>query len=668
VISDDSAGRGVFSRRLVLRLDKALPLKARTGRGGRSIEVVLTGQGAALQRAQAAAVASAPGTPPTTTPAPAARADVAPPLAAVPGATAPGDVEAQAIALLTAAREADARQDHAFALARLEELLALPPNAATRAGQALVAEVRLRAGDAPRARAEFETFLKLYPEGPDADAARAALVTLGAAPRRADGARVRAPVSPTSTLSGSISEFYYGGASKVRTQEFQDSPISGLPELASDNTLSGTDQRQLLSSIDLNWRHRDDDSDMRFVFRDAYTSDLLRSDKNRNRLSALYFEHRSLTRGTSVKLGRQSPTGGGVLSRFDGVQAAYAFAPKWKVNAVLGAPTDKLLDARRQFYGAWIDADALTPEISGSMYFNEQRIDGEVDRRALGLELRYFSGGLSASTVLDRDVVTGGLNTASAQATWQSPGNTVVNVMVDRRATPMLMLGNALFFGAQVAAPTDLDPNATRMAVSLKDLLANGYALEGLRQNVKASSTSTTQALLAVNTPVSANWQLGADLRMTQLGALPPIAVILPNGQGRSDNRGGGIQAIATNLYSARDTHVISLSRLSGSGELPDPIKGPTTYGYTGTMLSYNNSSQLNEQWLLEPSLKYYAQTDRAGVKVVRTSPGLRMTWRPLRPLSVETEVSGELAKTTGPTRNETSSRVFYYLGARYDF
>lgn len=43
---------------------------------------------------------------------------------------------------------------------------------------------------------------------------------------------------PTSTLTGSFSA-YYGGASKVRTQEFQESPISGLPELASDQTLSG---------------------------------------------------------------------------------------------------------------------------------------------------------------------------------------------------------------------------------------------------------------------------------------------------------------------------------------------------------------------------------------------------------------------------------------------
>ena len=120
----------------------------------------------------------------------------------------------------------------------------------------------------------------------------------------------------------------------MRTQEFQDSPISGLPRAGRRRPLSGdVDQSQLLTNVDLNWRYRDADTDMRFVFRDAYTADLLNSDKSKNRLSALYFEHRSLSAGTSVRLGRQSPTGGGVLGRFDGVQAGYTFAPKWRINA-----------------------------------------------------------------------------------------------------------------------------------------------------------------------------------------------------------------------------------------------------------------------------------------------------------------------------------------------
>ncbi|MBK9574442.1 MAG: hypothetical protein IPO43_17820 [Rhodoferax sp.] len=104
----------------------------------------------------------------------------------------------------------------------------------------------------------------------------------------------------------------------------------------------------------------------------------------KNRLSALYFDHKSFVNGTSFRVGRQSPTGGGVLYRFDGAQAGYTFAPKWKVNAVMGVPTESLLDARRHFYGASLDAEALTKEISGSVYVVQQVIDGEVDRRAVG--------------------------------------------------------------------------------------------------------------------------------------------------------------------------------------------------------------------------------------------------------------------------------------------
>jgi hypothetical protein len=110
-----------------------------------------------------------------------------------------------------------------------------------------------------------------------------------------------------------------------------------------------------------------------------------------------------------------------VLGRFDGVQAGYSFKPRWKASVVLGKPTDSLLDARRHFYGASVEAEALTPQLGGSLYFMEQKIDGEVDRRAIGSDLRYFEGGLSATAQLDYDTVLKGLNVASLQATWQRP-------------------------------------------------------------------------------------------------------------------------------------------------------------------------------------------------------------------------------------------------------
>lgn len=613
-----------------------------------------------------AAAASAPG-PVVAAPASAASAPEAAP-AEAPVAAAPptsAEVEARAAQLLAEAKAADAQQDTTLALDKLNQLLNLPPNASTREAQALIGDLRAKAGDSARARAEYELFLRLYPSGPDADRVRRALAALPAA--AAPTARAKPVVEPSSSLTGSVSAFFFGGASKVRTQDFQDSPISGLPELVGDNTLSGEDQRQIMTNADVNWRYRDADKDMRFVFRDNYLSDQMRSDKSRNRLTALYFEHRSLTLGTNVRLGRQSPTGGGVLGRFDGVTAGYAFVPKWRINGVAGVPTDKLLDSKRRFQGVSIDADALTTSLSGSVYGIRQTIDGEVDRSAVGLELRYFKGGVSVSSMFDYDELVRGMNITSVQGTWQFEETSVVNFLYDRRATPMLMLGNALFFGIQVPDIGSSIPGATRMATSLADLFANSsYTVDALRQSVKDTTSYTTQGLLGVTVPLNKTWQVGADLRITNVGEVPPVASIQFPGQGKSDNLSVGGQLIGTNLYSARDTHVIAVSGLRGTNyslTVPDSFDR-----YHGLLVSYNNSSQLTEFLLLEPSLRYYWQKDSAGVKTSRWAPGLRATYRVAKQVSVESELSAEFGKVSGPMHDETSSRVFYYVGGRYDF
>jgi len=584
---------------------------------------------------------------------------VSPPASAPVGATASADTIAAE--LLAAARAADARQDTAAALQALGKLLDMLPNASSREAQELAGLLRLKAGDAARARAEFELFLQLYPSGPDADRVRRELARLPSP--TATRARARAPVTPTTTLAGSVSQFYYGGQSKVRTQEFQDSPISGLPELQ-DNTISGTDQKQAIGSVDLNWRHRDADRDQRFVFRDSYTADLMPNRANKNRLSALYYDHRSYDLGTNVRVGRQSATGGGALGRFDGVQAGYLVAPKWRVNVLAGVPTDKLAESKRKFYGTSVDAEALTPELNGSVYVIQQTIDGELDRRALGTELRYFSGGVSAFGTLDYDQVFKGINVAMLQGTWQLADNSVVNLLYDRRATPMLTLGNTLFF--QTASPP---------AQSISELLASGATLADLRQRVKDLNSFTTQAVLGATTPLNTRWQLGGDLRFTQIGEIAPVPELLPYGQKKTEVLGLGGQLIGSNLYSARDTHVIGLTWLKGSTQLvffPNPAD-LSTYAfrdstYTAVLLNYNNSSLITEALTLEPSIKLYRQTDNAGLKTTRWSPGLRLTYRLAKQISAESELTSEYSKSASPTRNESSNRVYYYLGARYDF
>lgn len=608
-------------------------------------------------------VAAAPG-PAVAAPATAPAAAVAPagPVASAPAAVAPGaataptppsapgltpidaDLDQRAAALLSTAQQALANQDAQKAVDTLGQLLELPPNSSSRAAQALIGDARQQAGDPGRARAEYEFFLKQYPTGPDADRIRAAL---GLTPATTTGAAADKRPAATTTLTGSISAFYYGGKSKVRTQEFQDSPLSGLPELVSDATLSDTDQSQLVTNADVNWRRRDADSEQRFVFRDAYYKDYKRPEKSRNKLSSLYYDHRSFGLGTSVRLGRQTPLGGGVLGRFDGVQATYAFRPRWKAGVVAGRPTDSLLDARRHFYGASVEAEALTPQLGGSLYFLEQKIDGEVDRRAIGSDLRYFEGGLSATAQLDYDTLLKGLNVASLQATWQRPDNTVVNFLFDRRTTPMMMLGNTLFFGGAT-----IQPPPTRVS----DLLVNGTTVEALRQQVRDTTAKSTQAALGVTTPITPQWQFGADVRYSSTGAIAPVPDLLPQGQPASgDIWSLGLQLIGTNLYSPRDTHVLIASFVNGPG-------------FQGQLLSYNNASLVAQDWQLEPSIKFYRQSSPGGVVSTRWAPGLRVTWRVRQEVALESEVSVESSKTTSATRSESASRTFYYLGGRYDF
>jgi len=621
-------------RKLVVHLGAATKVRVRPGRDNRSIELVLTGLGSSVPAALAASVKAQ---------APVAEASAA------PTDQAAADVASQAAALLATAQSAFDGGNYDGATASLNPLLNLPPNPSSRRAQELAGLARLNAGDKVRAAAEFDVFLKLYPQGADSDRVRQLLASLPA-PGAPMQEPVKAAAAATSSTTGSVSMFYYGGKSDTRTQEFQDSPLGGLPILQSETNLSTDDQKQLQTSVDLNWRFRDAEKDMRFVVRDSHTRDYLKS-ADKDRLSALYFDYRSLNLGGNVRVGRQSPTGGGVMSRFDGVQAGYIFAPKWKVNAVLGKPTDDLLDTRRMFYGVSVDAEALTKTLSGSVYAIEQRIDGSTDRRGLGTELRYFNGPVSVSGQFDYDTVLRAVNIAAVQGNWQATEATAFNAMLDRRTTPMIALGNVLFFQ---------DPTVSQ--AQRIDQLLGVTPIETLRDQAKAITAYQNQFRVGGTHTLSANWQSGADFSLTSIDAIKPVASLNYAGQPATGNLWGvSTQLIGTNLYSARDTHVFNISLLGGPA-------------YRGTLLSYNNLSSLNEKWQLEPSLKFYTQSGSDGSGTDIWTMGLRATYRLRNQLSLESELTYERSKTqgasttAGPGSNTSAARVNYYLGARYDF
>jgi tetratricopeptide (TPR) repeat protein len=650
IVRDESAatiGKTSVDRKLVISFSTPTRFTVRPGRLSNdrsSIELVLAGMGNSVQAASVK----------TTKILPLASAATTSAASSVPTTQAGIDNEVSASALMATAQSAFDGGQYDAATESLNKLLNLPPNNSSRKAQELAGLARLNAGDKTRAASEFGVFLKLYPEGADSDRIKQILASLPAPGTVAERQDKPAAVAVAVT-SGSISSFYYGGQSDNRTLT-QDYVDNGIPVPRSETTLSNVDQKQVQTNVDLNWRLRDDEKDVRFVFRDAYTDDLLKSSKSKERLTALYVDYKSLALGGNIRVGRQSPSGGGVLYRFDGVQAGYIFQPKWKVNAVIGKPSDDLLDTKRSFYGVSVDAEALTKELSGSAYLVEQTVDGETDRRALGADLRYFKGGLSASGQLDYDQILSTVNVAAFQSTWQVTEGTMLNVMLDRRTTPILSLGNSLFLNL-------ITPQAQR----IQDLLGGGFSVDSLRETITTLKAYQNQFRIGGTTTITPTWQTGADFSVSSTDATPALPSLNIQAQPASGNRWGvSAQLIGTNLYSARDTHVFNLSLMGGPSD-------------HGTLLSYNNLSSLSDKWQLEPSLKYYTQTSAISGDSDTWTAGIRGIYRVRKQISLETELTYE--KQTGmgatsisgtgalvPGTAASATRMNYYLGARYEF
>jgi len=601
---------------------------------------------------------------PAPTPTPAPPEPVIPPaVAAPPSATAeapaltPPEVEARASTLMASAQAAIAQGNHAAAIEALNDLLNLPPNAKTREAQELIGAARARSGDLARARIEFQTYLQLYPEGEGTERVRHQLLALPAA-APAEPPRPKPPTE--TTVTGSTSLYYYGGNGQLRSQDFKDSPIAGLPQVPGDPLLTSDKTSQFIGDVDLTWRQRSAERDMRFVLRDSYTDDLERPDKSKNRLTSLYVDYKSLIDGYAVRLGRQSPTGNGIMGRFDGVAASLLVRQKIKLGAVAGVPTDPLFDSKRRFYGASVDIDSIVPNVSTGLYVIQQTIDGEIDRRALGLELRYFKGGVSVFSQFDYDVVFSALNIATVQGTWILEDTTVFNALYDRRSLAMFTLGNSLTFG---------DPNNPGVIFTrIAERLANSN-IDALRDQIRRTTPYITQAQLGVTKPLNKTWSVGANAQMTNIGAIPPVPEVpgFETGRPASGNiYTPSLQLIGLNLYSNRDTHVWSATAISSTD-------------LKGWLLSYNLSSVGWEVWQFEPSLQYYQDRNPAGSTNQRWTPGLRITYRGWQHWAIESVLTYELGSASRVTQDpndptlttktdESSKRVNYSLGVRYEF
>jgi hypothetical protein len=578
-------------------------------------------------------------------------------------------VEEMAHAFLLDGKEAFDKADYPKAINRMNRVLSLPRNEQTMAAQALIGEAREKNGEIAKARAEYDLFLKLYANSPDAPKIKQRLAALPAVDtvRRPTDRVVRRDDKPAEwSFTGNLSSYFFAGQSK------QDSgPMK-------------RDQESLVSSASATARLRDSVTDTRIVFRDTDSRNFMRPDRDYNRVYSAYAERTDREVGYFVRVGRQNPNGGGVLERFDGIAGSYNLNPDWKVGAVYGEAVEFGSPFKKKFYGGSVE---LAPQVSrpgASLYGIEQTIDGILNRRAIGSELRYFDGQVTAFGLLDYDVLYKGLNTGMAQANYLDKWGNNYFVSYDYRQSPTYSLTNAL---------------STSGYSSVTDFV-NNVGVTQARQLVVESTAVSTMFATGVTIPVGDRWQFGLDYRMSEISGtnatIPlaqmckelqddanpndPLCIDGPRGTLRISEMGicqadsydlvtrtcraSSAASGRTNMYSAQAIGT-NLFVPNGVGvAYAGYIAGPS---YTGQNFGLSYIYPIVENWRLESNARYYTQKTDAGQNMSQFSPSMKLVHQWRSSLALEGEVGYSESKTTG-TSESKNRREYLYLGIRWDY
>jgi hypothetical protein len=582
---------------------------------------------------------------PATTSSPAATAQNLPALAPL----SKDEIESRAKEWMEAAREAIARRNGVNAAARLNQVLSLPPNSQTEAANALMGEAREFSGELRRAVAEYESYLKNYPNGaftPHVKERLAAINKIVASANvAAAGQGLKPGTGPASwSINGGISQYYYTGNSKIETL----TPPPPGQLLFNRDTLSLTDQKSLISNLDFSARRRDAATDTRIVVRETDNRNYLQGQPSYDRLYAAYVEQTNKEVGYFVRAGRQTGQGGGVLGRFDGLSLGYNINPSWRVNAVAGNPAEFRDPFRRSVYGTSVEYIPQLGRPGISAYVVQQSLEGAKDRQAVGSEVRYFDQNVTVFSLLDYDTYYKAVNIAMMQGNLRTAGGTNYFANIDIRRSPPLSLTTAL--------PGQISQDPFQPTLDFRSLFQsslNTLGLDQLRDQASLLSPTSSFYTLGFIHPVTQRWQLGADYRQSNISDTGASG-ILPAQPGSGTSHVVSGQALGNSLLLSNDSFVLNSSFIFA------PL-------YTGQ--NYNLAYIVPvKDWRFDMLLGYYYQTDTQGQRQTRLTPTARVVYRIKRQLTLEIDAGSEIFDEVGPLREQHSRRTYLYGGYRWDF
>ena len=548
--------------------------------------------------------------------------------------------------LIDAALGAMENRDYGRAIFFLTQLLQFPTHKHSQVAKELVGVARERRGDLDRAALEYLEYLRLYPDGEDAERVkqRLAAVELNqktpsvpvAAVIGEPNAEPKPPPAHIDTY-GFISQRYL----RSRTEHRDPTPAENLATLT--------------SYLNVTSSYSDNVYDGRAFFNLNDSRTFLGIGTNKPSVQTLYLDLTDKDNKRNYLLGRQASNTAGIFGRYDGAAASLEVASKTQLSLTLGAPLDFAYPhyrINRYFYRTLMNIGAPSDAWSADAYYVDQQTDRMTDRRAVGGDLRWSGSDSSLFSSIDYDVYFHKLNVFTLYGDWRRNDPTHYSINYSLKQYPALASSNAL--------KNEYDDVTGEGLHSFSQF----WGLEGITEkeirNKAAGLSSFTRSLtLSLIHTVDTNNSITADISVYSTDALARVRNIYFSDHIDAQPKFGpeysySLSWMTNNYFAERDSHSWGASYING--------------GDTNTQSLWIRSRlPYGEKWFISPR----AQLDRAhnvitNARSLRPTFGAKVDYLWNKAMSLDADIKYEYSNST--KNNEDFSRATFNVGYSVNF
>jgi len=452
-----------------------------------------------------------------------------------------------ALATLVAdARAAMTARDYTKAIAALTKLQRQPEFPERAAMQELLGLARERSGQLAHAKAEYEEYLRRYPAGEAADRITRRLATLRAASLAARTGTGGGGAAATGwTVNGGFAQMYRNDGTTVSNT------ANGATGVVPNNSQT-QQQNALYTDVDLLARRRGERFDVLtrvsagYAYNFAGSSATSSSDSTK-RVSVATIELDDRKWGLLGRFGRQSRNSDGVLGTFDGAFASWQIVPAWAINVTAGYPVEQTNLGIQRARSFWSVAIPYTPpgaHWDASVFFAQQKFEGETDRRGTGFEARLLLPKGSLTALVDYDIYFKSLNAAALLGTLQLPDRWNLSFDAEKRNAPVISLRNSL-----IGQP-----------VTTLDEMRLVFTNDEIHQLAIDRTAVTSNYSLTATRPLGQRFQFSTTVSATEVGATPASGGV-PAQDATGLDLSYQAQIYGSNLWRKGDFNVLSLPR-----------------------------------------------------------------------------------------------------------